>query len=96
MMNYEKMVDTYLPPLEWGGVKERNMGNNLKHYRKINGFTQQETAQKAGYGFSTYKRLEYLDVDLNKVEYGRLKRLARALNTTCDDLCDRIIKEGQA
>ena len=72
------------------------MGNNLKHYRKINGFTQQETAEKAGYGFSTYKRLEYLNVDLNKVEYGRLKRLASALNTTCADLCDRIVEMGKA
>ena len=60
--------------------------NNIRYYRELRGFTQDELAQKVGYSNrSAIARIERGDLDL---PYSKILALAKALNVTLGQLID--------
>lgn len=63
----------------------------LQYYRKfINGFTVNELSEMTGITVSSINKYETGVMDLNNASITVVKRLARALNCTTDDLTDSL------
>ena len=63
----------------------------LQYYRKfVNGMTLKELAEKAGVNINTLITYDNGRKDLNNASVIFVKKLARALNCTIDDLTDSL------
>ena len=63
----------------------------LQYYRKfVNGMTLKELAEKAGVNINTLITYDNGRKDLNNASVTFVRKLARALNCTIDDLTDSL------
>lgn len=60
------------------------LGENIKHYRKVKGLTQQELADKLGISLDFMGKIE---VAFSKPSLDTLIKIAEGLNISVSDLC---------
>ena len=70
----------------------KELFNNIRYYRELRGFTQNELAQKVGYSNrSAIARIENGEIDL---PYSKILAFAKVLNVTPGQLMDIKKKDG--
>ena len=63
----------------------KNLGNNIKKQRKLQGFSQQELADKANLSLNFVGKIE---VAFSKPSLNSVIEIANALNITVSELCN--------